>query len=92
MCLFVGTEVRVVQVLAPDGDVGEGNVFYMIESGDRDNFVINESTGLISVGPTPQLDYDQQKMFELTVSLYVVCSLVSKVVCNQIRCTNALFK
>jgi len=57
-------------VLAEDDDAVEtpgGQVKYRFVSGSRDQFSINETTGVVTVGPIGPLSYAVQSLYNITV-------------------------
>ncbi|GFO04280.1 cadherin-23, partial [Plakobranchus ocellatus] len=58
----------VTQISATDADSGDfGTIFFRIGQGLSDNFFVNASTGLITVGRNRIFDYDVQNNYELQV-------------------------
>lgn len=51
---LVGTSV--LQLVATDPDGPDANISYYIDSGARDNFVLNKLTGILSTSPGANLD------------------------------------
>jgi len=83
---FVSNDTPVVVVcpgtyvdtlLANDGDAIQtpgGQVKYRFVSGSRDQFNINDTTGVVTVGPITPLSYATQSLYNITV--FAVCLLV----------------
>lgn len=57
MLFFAGTSV--IKVAASDPDGPDAELSYFIYSGAKDNFVLNQKSGLISVATGADLDRDQ---------------------------------
>lgn len=66
-CVFLDTPITTVS--ATDADFGSnGNIKYYIWSGGQDNFAINANNGAITVSTRKNLDYDNIKLYNVTVS------------------------
>lgn len=59
----------VLQINATDGDLSSPNnqIYYRIETGSKDQFVIDSSTGFIMVNVGSKLDKDITQMYEMIV-------------------------
>ncbi|KAG1683801.1 Cadherin-23 [Nymphon striatum] len=58
----------VIQVIATDPDGPDSAITYFISKGARDNFVIGDNTGVISIAPNANLDIDQYgDEFKITI-------------------------
>jgi len=68
--MFGGTGTSVEKLLANDGDAKEtpgGQVKYRFRTGSRDHFSINDTTGVVVVGPIGPLRHSVQSLYNITV-------------------------
>lgn len=80
MIFFFLLGTSVIRVVASDPDGPDSELSYFIYNGAKDNFVLNEKTGLLSVATVADLDRDQYGTdYNIIVSTFRNFAFVCKI-------------
>lgn len=72
---ILGTSV--IRIVASDPDGPDADLSYFIYNGAKDNFVLNQKTGLLTVATGADLDRDQYgEEYKIIVSIIIVIIIV----------------
>lgn len=69
MWSYFFTGESVIKLTASDNDTSAPNniIFFVLDSGGFDNFRVNSTSGLVTVGPGAKLDREKEDNFQLSV-------------------------